>query len=121
MTCPPCVNNYHGCCVSKLMEVVNIQRIVRGRLARRNFSKLEDAKYAIRDLFIFLVYLVLHVFYGFRRKSSPDLFYMSDIMEDYDKNLKGDFSLVDINAYSDPGGIVDRIPAVQVLLCVGQC
>ena len=62
--------------------VVSIQRIVRGKLARRNFKKLEDARYAIRDLFIFLVYLVLHVFYGFSRKSSPDLFYLSDIMED---------------------------------------
>jgi hypothetical protein len=62
--------------------VVNIQRTVRGRLVRRQYTKLEDAKYAIRDLFIFLIYLVLHVCYGFSRKSSPDLFYMSDIMED---------------------------------------
>ena len=62
--------------------VLNIQRIIRGKLARKQYTRLEDAKYAIRHLLIFIVYLLLHICYAFSRKSSPDIFYMSDIMED---------------------------------------
>ena len=55
---------------------------MRGKLARRQYARLEDARHAIRDLMIFLVYLIIHVFYAFSRKRMPDLFYMSDILED---------------------------------------
>ncbi len=75
--------------------VINIQRVMRGKIARQQYAALMDARYAIRDLLIFIVYLLLHVSFALCRKSAPDLYYLSTIMQD---------ALIDEEFPGPPGG-----------------
>jgi hypothetical protein len=63
-------------------SVINIQRIMRGKLAREQYFSLQNSKYALMELLLFLVYLSFHVWFAILRKDNVDMFYLSKMMED---------------------------------------
>ena len=62
--------------------VINIQRMMRGKLARRQYQSLQDSKYALIELLLFIMYLLFHIWFSFLRKDNVDMFYLSKMMED---------------------------------------
>ena len=62
--------------------VVNIQRMMRGKIAREQYNSLQSSRYALIELLLFLVYLIFHVWFAVLRKDNVDMFYLSKMMED---------------------------------------
>ena len=63
-------------------SVIQIQRIMRGKLARKQYRSLMASRFALVELLLFLAYLTFHIWFAILRKDNVDMFYLSKMMED---------------------------------------
>tara|TARA_B100000780_G_C21116069_1_gene451565 strand:- start:1009 stop:2874 length:1866 start_codon:yes stop_codon:yes gene_type:complete len=62
--------------------VINIQRVMRGKLARRQYMELRQSRFALIELFLYLLFITFHFLFATARKNNVDAFYLSHMMED---------------------------------------
>ena len=62
--------------------VINIQRMMRGKLARKQYNDLQESRFALIELVLYLMYILMHVSFAAARKNTIDAYYLSTIMED---------------------------------------